>query len=104
MNWTKGRQGTGYLKKLLLGGAFWDLWLIKYPVGTEVPVHTDPVPGKRHYRLNVVLWGEQKYKGDAIFKFGPVVYFRPDITPHSVSTVRRTRYVLSLGWTKVFDE
>lgn len=98
--WELGRQGTGYFKKLLLQGPWFDLWLLKYPVGTQIPVHTDPVPGKRHYRLNIVLKGEQAFKGNAIFRWGPVVLFRPDITPHYVSEVSRERLVLSFGWVR----
>lgn len=56
--WQKGRQKTGY-EKMLLAGAVWpikfDLYLLKFPEGCEVPSHTDDVKNGRHYRLNIVL-------------------------------------------------
>ncbi len=56
--WRRGRQGTGY-DKMLLATAAWpirfDSYLIRYPEGSEIPPHTDPVADGRHYRLNIVL-------------------------------------------------
>lgn len=56
--WRRGRQGTGY-DKMLLATATWpirfDSYLIRYPEGSEIPPHTDPVSDGRHYRLNIVL-------------------------------------------------
>lgn len=56
--WQRGRQGTGY-DKMLLATARWplpfDSYLIRYPEGSEIPPHTDPVQAGRHYRLNIVL-------------------------------------------------
>jgi hypothetical protein len=58
MRWQRGRQGTGYDKLLLLANPFFvpfDLYLLRFPDGTEIPPHQDPVTGKRHYRLNIIL-------------------------------------------------
>ena len=95
--WQPGRQGTGYRKRLFAHGRHWDLYLLDYPPGTSIPVHRDPVPGKKHWRVNLVLRGEQTFEGRASFKCGPLVVFRPDITPHSVTVSKRRRLVLSFG-------
>lgn len=58
LSWSLGRQGTGYYK-MLSGTARWplpfDCYLLHYPKGSAIPAHTDPVTGKQHYRLNIVL-------------------------------------------------
>lgn len=95
--WEKGRQGTGYRKLLLAQGTRWDLYVLDYPAGTAIPTHVDPVPGRRHWRANLVLWGERAFQGKAALRVGPLVVFRPDITPHAVAKVRRRRIVLSFG-------
>jgi hypothetical protein len=108
MKWTKGRQGTGYEKLKLLelghrsiGGI--DAYLLKYGVGDSIPVHTDPVPGKRHYRLNLTLrnakeggelWVEKKILG--IGK--RIILFRSDLAKHSVTEIGSgVRIVLTIG-------
>jgi hypothetical protein len=54
--WSEGRQGTGYFKLKLFGlGKLLDLYLLRYPVGAYIPSHRDPVPGRRHWRLNLML-------------------------------------------------
>jgi hypothetical protein len=95
--WQPGRQGTGYRKLVLAQGRRWDLYVIDYPAGTSIPTHVDPVPGRRHWRANLVVWGERTFQGDAVLRVGPLVVFRPDVTPHSVVTVKRRRLVLSFG-------
>ena len=55
--WAPGRQGGGYRKLLLARGRSWDAYVLDYPPGSGVSVHRDPVDGRRHYRLNVVLRG-----------------------------------------------
>lgn len=100
MKWEYGRQGTGYFKKKLAEGSWWDLWLLKYPAGTSIPPHVDRVDGKQHFRLNVVLKGEQTFGGEVILKFGPIVLFRPDTMRHWVRKVTKERLVLSLGWVR----
>ena len=108
-NWQEGRQGTGYFKMLLLQSKrflLFDVWLLKYPLGAFIPTHTDPIPNKRHFRLNIVLSKlpqTSNRKGfeatHVLFETQRMVLFRPDITPHSVLEVmERPRYVLSIGW------
>lgn len=97
-NWQDGRQGTGYRKLLIFQKWFFDCWIIDYPIGSFIPTHTDPVPGKKHYRLNIKLCGEDGFIGKNIFKFWGVYFFRPDIEPHSVAEVKTRRILLSLGF------
>lgn len=53
-----GRQGTG-CEKMLLVTAKWplpyDCYFLRYGPGSSIGWHTDPVDGRRHYRLNVEL-------------------------------------------------
>lgn len=102
IKWEKGRQGTGYKKKLLLQGSFYDIYLLKYEVGDSIPPHKDPVPNKKHFRVNVILKnavGGKFVCDNVLFKFGRVIFFRSDIAEHSVTEViKGTRYVLSIGW------
>jgi hypothetical protein len=106
MKWEQGRQGTGYQKKLLLSGKWpfpFDLYILRYPEGSEIPPHTDPVQSGKHYRLNVVLKAS-KEGGEfvcktPIFQTKRIKLFRPDECEHSVTkVVGSTRYVLSFGW------
>jgi hypothetical protein len=98
MRWEPGRQGTGYRKLRLASGRRWDLYVIDYPPGTAIPEHTDPVPGRRHFRTNLRLWGADAYVGGALLRLGPLVVFRPDVMPHGVRDVgSRRRVVLSFG-------
>ncbi len=104
--WKAGRQNTGYEKMLLLVNPFllpFDLYILRFKPGTEIPTHTDPVDKKRHYRLNIVL-RQARSGGDficaePIFETRRIKLFRPDVSPHSVTKIQcGTRYVLSLGW------
>lgn len=98
MRWIEGRQGTGYRKLLLREGNSWDCYLIDYPPNTHISTHTDPVEGKKHYRLNILLWGQDNFRGETIFSTKRIKLFRPDISPHSVEEVSRRRLILSIGW------
>lgn len=105
MKWEKGRQGSGYYKMKLLGGKSWDMYILKFPAGSYINEHTDPVEGKEHHRINIPLvndiYGGNFYKNGDIEPRKWFYYFRPDIEPHAVSRVfHRTRYVLSIGWVK----
>ncbi len=107
MKWELGRQGTGYFKKKLLQSKWplpFDLWLLKYPEGTYIPPHRDPVEKGRHFRLNVVVW-KAKVGGDCKIYLpipkmaGRINFFRPDLLTHEVTKVEKgTRYVVSLGY------
>lgn len=106
--WEAGRQGTGYEKlKLINRWRYFskfklDLYLLRYPVGSGIPKHRDPVPDHSHYRLNVYLWNA---KAGGIPEHAEVIIhnrfftlFRPDLHIHSVSPVTKgIRYVLSFG-------
>ena len=104
--WKAGRQNTGYEKMLLLVNPFlfpFDLYLLRFKPGTEIPTHTDPVSKKRHFRLNIVVRqaqrGGQFVCSEPIFETRRIKLFRPDLSPHSVTKIESgTRYVLSLGW------
>lgn len=106
MRWQKGRQGTGYDKLLLLVNPLlipFDLYLLRFPDGTEIPPHRDPVTDKRHYRLNIILKrpisGGEFVCANPIFETKRIKLFRPDVSTHSVTKVQGgSRYVLSLGW------
>ena len=107
LRWQKGRQETGYDKMLLATAKRiplpFDLYLLKFGVGSEIPPHKDPVEVGEHYRLNIVL-KKAKEGGDFIcsetlWQTSRIKYFRSDISEHAVSKVTvGTRYVLSLGW------
>ena len=104
--WKNGRQETGY-EKMFLGGSHWpfkfDMYLLKFSEGSEIPEHKDEVSGGRHYRFNIIL---KKAKMGGEFKcLNPILetqrikLFRPDISSHSVSKIiSGNRYVLSIGW------
>lgn len=100
--WKSGRQASGYWLYYLAQpkSQLWDLLLIRYPPGSYIVKHNDMIPGWRHYRLNIVLWGEQTFRceGKPMFQAGPIVFFRPDIQTHEVLTSPRLRLVLSFGF------
>lgn len=107
--WRPGRQGTGYLKLLLAKGATWDAWLLKYPAGTGVQPHRDPVAaGREHHRLNIVLRGDKQalrvgLHSRAVLRHwlgGRITWLRPDWLTHAVPPVSRERLVLSIGWVR----
>ena len=111
LKWEAGRQGTGYEKlKLFNRWKFfsrfkWDLYILRYPVGAGIPLHCDPVPDHKHYRLNVYLWnakaGGVPEHYATIFTNRFFTLFRPDLHLHSVSPVTAgTRYVLSFGFVR----
>ena len=109
MKWQPGRQGTGYFKLPIIVSKRlgFDVYVLKYPPDSWIDYHTDPVPGKKHYRLNVILkqadGGEFVKMQDGKFRCQPgrVHFFRPDIEAHAVCLVEEgTRYVLSIGWVR----
>ena len=104
--WQRGRQGTGYDKMLLLTAPWpipFDSYLLRYPDGSEIPPHSDPVANGRHYRLNIVLSapdsGGEFLCSNPIYESKRIKLFRPDACEHSVTRViGGSRYVLSIGW------
>ncbi len=100
MDWQSGRLGTGYKKLKLARGSFWDAWLLHFPKGSFVPPHTDPVKGKKLYRLNILLFGQDNFRPKSmrnVYRLGPFTLFRADLVKHHVSTTDRARFVLSIG-------
>lgn len=106
LKWRRGRQGTGY-DKMLLATARWplpfDCYLVRYPEGSAIPPHVDPVEKYRHFRLNLVLKaspsGGEFVCEDPLFQSSRLKFFRPDSSQHSVTpVVGGSRYVLSVGW------
>lgn len=80
-----------------------DSYLLRFPEGSEIPPHTDPVQAGKHYRLNLTLKspraGGEFQCAKPIFATKRVKFFRPDQCEHSVTrVVGGSRYVLSLGW------
>ena len=106
--WQSGRQGSGYDKMLLLTAPWpvpFDSYLIRYPEGSSVPPHTDPVQRGRHYRLNIILKapksGGEFVCSHPIYSSSRIKLFRPDACEHSVTLVQGgSRYVLSIGWVR----
>lgn len=100
--WAAGRQGAGYQKLLVAQGSWWDVWLLWYPPATSIPIHTDPVDGKEHHRLNILLKGWDSFVclGGPYWKWWRFTKFRPDIQQHAVpyNSQSPARLLLSIGW------
>lgn len=104
--WQRGRQGSGYDKMLLLtttSPIVFDSYLIRYPIGSSIPPHIDPVTGHHHYRLNIIIkrsiGGGEFICSNPIFSTSRIKFFQPDRCEHSVTEVQGSkRYVLSIGW------
>jgi hypothetical protein len=117
----EGRQGTGYLKRDLLeevtserlikrclaalkDPALFDAWLLRYPVGAEIPAHTDPpMAGMCHVRINALALsgrgGLLYLDGQEVpLDAGDAYIFRPDLVRHQVTAVEgNERLMLSVG-------
>ncbi len=106
--WQVGRQHSGYDKMLLLQSMWplpFDVYILRFPEGSEIAPHTDPVKSGRHYRCNIVLWraksGGEFLCATPIYASSRIKLFRPDACEHSVTRVNNgSRYVLSLGWVR----
>ena len=104
--WQRGRQNSGYDKMLLLQSIWplpFDVYLLRFPEGSEVKPHTDPVSEGQHFRLNIVVKkataGGEFICATPIFETSRIKVFRPDACEHSVSRViKGSRYVFSIGW------
>lgn len=102
----EGRRGSGYQKLslwMIVGKKYGtDGWIIQYPIGSHIPVHIDPIQDSKHYRLNIVLKQAKsggKFSGQTILNlFDRIIFFRPDIMPHSVSACSSVRYIFSIGF------
>lgn len=101
-SWNKGRRNTGYEAFPFFITKFCDAYLLRYRPGTEIPWHRDPIPGKNHYRLNIILnyteGGIFLCNGFLMYESQNIKLFRPDLYDHCVTRVHKgTRYVLSFG-------
>jgi hypothetical protein len=99
--WVSGRQNFGYWKKTFASFKFFDMHLLRIPTGIHVQPHCDIVEYGRHYRLNISLklpiYGGVVL-GKSIFKTKRIMFFRPDINIHSMSTVEIGEcLILSIG-------
>ena len=107
-SWERGRQRSGYDKMLLcrIFAPFkFDVYLIKFPQGSEIKPHIDNVKTGRHFRLNIILKhaakGGEFICDNPIINYHRVKLFRPDIEQHQVLKINKgTRYILSIGWIK----
>ena len=107
MNWIEGRQGSGYYKLKIFESKLlkMDCYILKYPEGSYIDVHKDPVPEPyEHHRLNVILKKAEKggtFLLDYVEQTGRIHKFRPDIQEHNLHRIEKgIRYVLSIGWLK----
>jgi hypothetical protein len=94
LRWEKGQQNTGYDKLLIAVNPLlipFDCYVPRFPDGTEIPPHRDPIKGGRHYRLNIVVKrspsGGDFICANRIFQSTRINVFRPDVSTHSVSRV-----------------
>lgn len=97
MKWITGRQGGKYKKLPLICCRWFDSYLLKFDKGFKLPMHTDKVEDKKHYRLNILLYGEDVYIGEHIFRWWRIVLFRAE-QPHGTEYLTRNRMLLSIGW------
>ncbi len=100
----KGRQLSGY-DKMLLWPIKFDVYILRFPEGSEVPAHTDNVAAGKHFRLNIVLkkarTGGEFICAQPIYESARIKLFRPDVCEHQVTKViSGNRYLLSIGWIK----
>lgn len=119
--WQPGSKGTGYHKldlsddvatgrlvrrarEALGAPVLFDAWLMRYPVGSELPAHTDAASGDLcHVRLYALALGSAGglfyIDGEEVpLEDGDAVMFRPDLQRHQLTTVERNqRLVLSVG-------
>lgn len=112
--WKEGRQGTGYYKMKLFESKLLklDVYILKMPPRSHVPLHTDPVKGYKHHRFNFILqnaeiggylrlyWNLDDEEVWITNRKPRYQYFRPDTQKHAVTLIEgsKSRYVLSIGW------
>lgn len=104
--WAPGRQNSGY-QKIKIFSSKWlgcDFYLLRFPQGTGVPTHTDPVElGKKHHRINF-HFGGYNWPGQRMYVLGKhrriwrFIYLRPDTYSHGLPEQKKTSYMLSFGW------
>ena len=101
MKWQQGRLNANYQKLVICNFGFFDINLIKILTGTQIPWHTDPIIGKRHYRLNIDLVKPKvggHFIGKSLWKLPRITLIRPDIHLHKVTEVFKGHsLILSIG-------
>ena len=106
LRWENGRQQSGYDKMLLLQNHLaikCDAYFLRFPVGSKIPQHRDPVQKGKHFRLNIIIKksqaGGEFICEHNIINLPRIKLFRPDLYRHEVTeVVGSPRYVLSVGW------
>jgi hypothetical protein len=106
LRWEYGRQNTGFAQLLLFINPFlipFNCYLLRFPEGSHIPPHRDPVKSGRHFRLNIIVKlspsGGEFVCADPIFQTRRLKLFRSDVSTHSVTRVLGgSRYVISIGW------
>lgn len=87
----------------------WDVYLLYYPDGSEIPPHTDPTPTpeQKHVRLNavvdaaleggdLVLYSDREVKAFSVGA-GDAIIFSPSDQTHAVDPIQGRRIVFSVG-------
>lgn len=106
--WQGGRQRGGYQKLLILIARWplpFDVYLLRFPEGSEIAPHRDPVAQGQHFRLNLILKSARRggdfICAEPIYASKRIKLFRPDACEHRVTRVEQgTRYLLSIGWVR----
>ncbi len=91
----------------------WDMYLLFYPHGSQIPPHKDPAPeGMKHVRLNAVItppleggaftFSRRSGCRETNFHYrmgtpGEAIIFSPSDFEHQVQPLDGTRLVLSVG-------
>lgn len=106
--WQEGARKSGYFVMPLMwvekkySPIPFDMYILKYPEGSSIRPHRDPLGNSEHYRINVFLTrppGGEFVCENPIFQNSRIALFRPDVSTHSVTEVLKgTRYVWSFGW------
>lgn len=93
---------------LLLTGVLplpFDIYILRFPEGSEIPEHVNKIKTEKHFRLNIIL--KNASSGgvfeceNSIWETNRIKLFRSDVSNHSVSRIASgPRYLLSIGWIK----
>ena len=83
-------------------GVEFDAYLLRFPMGAEIPPHRDQVTSGRHFRLNIILKksrsGGEFICEKSLVNLPRIKLFRSDLYENAVTKVQgSSRYVLSMG-------
>lgn len=106
LRWKPGRLGGHYEKMMLIRSRLFqcDLYILRFPEGSHVKEHIDPVDNGRHYRANLTLrkpkeGGEIFIDGTPIYEGSRLTIFRPDIQKHWMTKIiKGSVLILSFGF------